>query len=72
MSLQQLLTDIQALEEELLSFERKYNIRSDTFYAAYINGEEPQNEGWVLDYGEWASVYKTWLTRKEELQATVQ
>jgi hypothetical protein len=72
MNLQQLLTDIQALEEELLSFERKYNIHSDTFYAAYINGEEPLDEGWVLDYGEWASVYKTWLDRKEELQTIVQ
>jgi len=51
----ELLIDIHALEEELLSLERKYGIRSETFYAAYINGEEPEDDDWVLDFGEWAS-----------------
>ena len=36
-----ILTDIHALEEELLDFERKYGIRSETFYAAYISDEFP-------------------------------
>ena len=58
MTPQEILTDIHALEEELLTFERKYGVRSETFYAAYITGEEPENEEWVLDFGEWASVYK--------------
>ena len=66
MKLQEILADIHALEEELLSFERKYGIRSETFYAAYSNGEEPEDESWVLDFGEWASVYKTWLTRQAD------
>ena len=66
MELQEILSDIHALEEELLSFEREYGIRSETFYAAYRNGEEPEDEGWVLDFGEWASVYKTWLTRQAD------
>jgi hypothetical protein len=35
-------------------------------YAAYTNGEEPEDESWVLDFGEWASVYRTWLTRQAE------
>jgi hypothetical protein len=43
-----------------LLFERKYGIRSETFYAACHNGEEPDDERWVLDFGEGASVYKTW------------
>ena len=64
MKLQEILSDIHALEEELLSFERKYGVRSETFYAAYHNGEEPEDERWVLDFGEWASVYKTWLKRR--------
>lgn len=72
MDLQDLLLDIHALEEELLSFERKYGIRSETFYAAYVNGEEPEDESWVLDFGEWASVYKTWLTRPAEYRNEVQ
>jgi len=64
MDLQQILMDIHALEEELLAFERKYGIRSEIFYAAYINGEEPEDDQWVADFTEWASVYKTWLARQ--------
>lgn len=66
MSLQAILQDIHALEEELLDFERKYGIRSETFYAAYINGEEPEDDNWTLDFGEWGSVYRTWLSRQAE------
>ena len=64
MDLQQILIDIHALEEELLTFERKYGIRSEIFYAAYISGEEPEDDQWVADFTEWASVYKTWLARQ--------
>lgn len=62
----EILADIHALEEELLSFERKYGVRSETFYSAYVSGEEPENEEWVLDFGEWASIYRTWLARQAE------
>lgn len=72
MTPQDILADIHALEEELLSFERKYGIRSETFYAAYISGDEPENEEWVLDFGEWASVYRTWLTRQSEYRNEIQ
>jgi hypothetical protein len=72
MTLQDILVDIHALEEELLDFERKYGIRSETFYAAYITGEEPEDEEWVLDFGEWASVYRTWLTRQAEYRNEIQ
>jgi hypothetical protein len=66
------LADIHALEEELLAFERKYGIRSETLYAAYVSGEEPDDDEWVLDFGEWASVYRTWLTRQAEYRNEVQ
>lgn len=72
MDLRNILLDIHALEEELLDFERKYGIRSETLYAAYTNGEEPEDDGWVLDFGEWASIYKTWLTRQAEYRNEVQ
>ncbi len=72
MSIQQILADIHALEKELLDFERKYGVRSETFYAAYISGEEPENEEWVLDFGEWASVYKTWLARQADYRNEIQ
>ena len=64
MTLQDILMDIHALEEDLIAFERKYGIRSETFYAAYVSGEEPEDDSWVLDFGEWASVYRTWLARQ--------
>lgn len=66
MNIRDILADIHTLEEELLEFERKFGIRSETFYAAYVSGEEPEDERWVLDFGEWASVYRTWLTRQAE------
>ena len=72
MTLEALLADIHALEEELLAFERKYGVRSDIFYAAYVSGEEPEDESWVLDFSEWASVYKTWLARQAEYRNEVQ
>lgn len=68
----ELLTDIHALEEELLDFERKYGIRSEIFYAAYMSGEEPEDDNWVLDFGEWASVYRTWLERQAEYRNAIQ
>ena len=72
MSLREMLADIHALEEDLLAFERKYGIRSETFYAAYVSGEEPDDDRWVLDFGEWASVYRTWLARQAEYRNEVQ
>lgn len=72
MSLQEILADIHALEDELLRFERKYGIRSETFHAAYQAGEEPEEESWALDFGKWASVYRTWLTRQAEYRNEVQ
>jgi hypothetical protein len=72
MNLHEILADIHALETELIEFERKYGVRSETFYAAYISGEEPEDERWVLDFGEWASVYRTWLARQAEYRNEVQ
>jgi hypothetical protein len=72
MTLRELLTDIHALEEELLAFERKYGLRSETFYAAYIAGEEPEDDNWVLDFGEWAAVYRAWLARQADYRNEIQ
>ncbi len=72
MNIRDILADIHALEEELLAFERKFGIRSETFYAAYVSGEEPEDDRWVLDFGEWASIYRTWLTRQAEYRDEIQ
>jgi len=72
MTLQEILSDIHALEQDLISFERKYGVRSETFYAAFVSGEEPEDDRWVLDFGEWASVYRTWLARQAAYRDLVQ
>ena len=72
MNLREILTDIHALEEDLLDFERKYGVRSETFYAVYVSGEEPEDDSWVLDFGEWASVYRTWLARQADYRDQIQ
>jgi len=71
-TLREILADIHALEEDLLDFERKYGVRSETFYAAYMSGEEPEDETWVLDFGEWAGIYRTWLARQAEYRDEIQ
>ena len=72
MNLRSILADIHSLEEDLLTFERKYGVRSEIFYSAYVSGEEPEDDSWVLDFTEWASVYKTWLARQAEYRNEVQ
>lgn len=72
MDIQEILADIHSLEEDLLEFERKYGIRSETFYAAYVSGEEPEDDSWVLDFGEWASIYRTWLARQADYRNEIQ
>ena len=66
MTLEDLLMDIHALEQDMLIFEHRYGVRSETFYAAYQSGEEPEDDAWVLDFGEWASVYRTYMTRQTD------
>jgi len=72
MTLQEILSDIHSLEEDLLAFERKHGIHSEIFYASYISGEEPEDDSWVLDFGEWASVYRTSLARQAEYRNEIQ
>jgi len=72
MNIQQYLADIHALEQELMAFERKYGVLSEIFYAAYASGEEPEQEDWVLDFTEWASVYKTWLLHLSQYRDEIQ
>ncbi len=72
MTRREILTDVHALEEELLELERKYGLRSETFYAAYMSGEEPENEAGILDFSEWASIYRTWLARLAEYRNEIQ
>ena len=71
MTLDDILQDIHALEDELRTYERKYNVLSETFYEAYIDGEEPPDDSWVRDWTAWASAHKLWLRRKEQYREAI-
>lgn len=71
MVLQEIIDDIHALREDLESYERKYGVLSETFYESYINGEEPEDDVWVLDWSDWAGAYKIWLRRQEQYRETI-
>ncbi|NUM46036.1 MAG: hypothetical protein HUU38_15120 [Anaerolineales bacterium] len=54
-----LLSDIHTLKSELTRFEEKYGLLTETFYAWYLEGNEPENDAWVMDFSEWAGLYKS-------------
>ena len=72
MTLEEILRDIHALEEDLLTFERKYGVLTETFYQAYQSGEEPEDDAWVLDWSEWAGTYEILRERQERYRKTVE
>lgn len=71
MTLQEIIADIHALNEDVEVYERKYGVLSETFYELYQSGEEPDNEAWVLDWADWAGAYKTLLRRQEQYRRTI-
>ena len=72
MDLQEIMADIHAINEDLEAYERKYGVLSETFYESYINGEEPKDDVWVLDWADWAGAYKLLLRRREQYRRTIQ
>lgn len=72
LTLQDIIADIHALNEDLVTYERKYGVLSETFYESYQRGEEPEDESWVLDWADWAGAYKVWLRRREQYRRTIQ
>lgn len=72
MTLQEIISDIHALNEDLEVYERKYGVLSETFYELYLSGEEPEEEAWVLDWVDWAGAYKILLRRQEQYRRTIE
>lgn len=66
MTLDQILQDIHALDEDLHTFERKYGVLSESFYEAYSQGDEPPDDAWVLDWNMWAGLYEVYLRRRQQ------
>jgi len=72
MTLNEIIRDIHALEEDRAAYERKYGVLTETFYESYINGEEPPDDAWVLDWNDWAGAHEIWLCRREQYQRIIQ
>ena len=72
MTLQEIMADIHALNEDLEAYERKYGVLSETFYEAYTSGEEPEDDAWVIDWADWAGAYKILLRRREQYHRAIQ
>ncbi|MCP4424846.1 MAG: hypothetical protein GY803_10165 [Chloroflexi bacterium] len=71
MTLQEIIADIHALTEDLEMYERKYGVLSETFFEAYTNGEEPEDDAWVLDWADWAGAYQIFLRRQEQYRQAI-
>ena len=71
MTLEDILQDIYALENEMRAYERKYGVLSETFFESYRTGEEPPEVAWLRDWTAWASAYQLWQRRREQYQATI-
>lgn len=72
MTLQEIIEDIHALTEDLEMYERKYGVLSETFFEAYTNGEEPEDDAWVLDWADWAGAYQIFLRRQKQYRQVIQ
>ena len=71
MTLPEIIDDIHALTQRCEIFERKYGVLSETFYESFMNGEEPADDDWVLDWSAWAGAYKVLLRRREQYRSAI-
>lgn len=71
MQLDENLRDIHALEVDLQNYERKYGVLSETFYEAYCQGEEPEDDAWVMDWSAWAGTYEIWMRRRDQYREII-
>lgn len=53
-------------------YERKYGILTATFYESYMQGDEPADDAWVLDWNDWAGAYEIWLERQQQYGTLIQ
>ena len=69
--LQELIAELHTLDHELARFEHKYGLLSETFFAWYQSGEEPEDPNWVQDFVLWAGTYQLKLRRQEKYRRLV-
>jgi len=59
MTLADIVSDLHAVTRALVAFEERYGLLSDTFFTWYQQGNEPEEDAWVLDFAEWAGWCKS-------------
>lgn len=72
MTIAEILQDMHACEEDMRMYERKYGIRSATFYESYVQGDEPPDGASILDWAGWSGVYAIWLERQQQYTEAMQ
>lgn len=65
MTFADIVSDLHAVNRALVTFEGRYGLLSDTFFDWYQQGNEPEDEAWVLDFAEWAG----WCKSQQRLLA---
>jgi len=61
MTLDGIIEDLQAIEPQLLQFEKKYKLLSSYFYRLYQNGKLECEE----EFQEWAALYEAKQEREQ-------
>ena len=69
--LQELISELHTLEQELTRFENKYGFLSETFFAWYQDGHEPENPDWVQDFALWTGTYQLKMRRRKKYHRLV-
>ena len=72
MTLQDIVSDIHILTADIEVYKRKYGVLSETFYESYINGDEPEDDDWVLDWADWAGAYQILSRRRDQYRRAIE
>ena len=72
MTLDDVLLDIHALEDEMRTYERKYGVLTETFYESFQRGEEPPDNASLRDWMAWSSAHELWARRREQYRRAIQ
>jgi hypothetical protein len=74
MKLTELIYDLSQLDIELSRFEKKFGVKSPDFYKAITAGELEEFDAldeYRMEFIEWLSLYKTWLSLHEKYQQMI-
>ena len=74
MELKELIQDMARLEAEFRRFEETFGVKSAEFYRAIVAGELEEFDAldeYRMEFVEWLSLYKTWLSLDEKYRQLI-